>query len=123
MPKEFSRSKRVGDLIQRVLAGLIQRQLHETGLGMVTISATDVSPDLKNATIYITCLGNTANTDQVVAILNEHIGEFRHVLSKTLTMRSIPRIHFEFDHALERANRLTALIDSLHTEKPPGKHD
>ncbi|MBI4005476.1 MAG: 30S ribosome-binding factor RbfA [Gammaproteobacteria bacterium] len=123
MPKEFSRSKRVGDLIQRELAGLIQRQLHETAVGMVTISTTDVSPDLKNATIYVTCIGNTMGTDQVVAKLNEHIGEFRHVLSKSLTMRSIPRLHFEYDHTLERANRLTALIDSLHTEKSTSKHD
>jgi len=123
MPKEFSRSKRVGDLIQRELAGLIQRQLHETAVGMVTISTTDVSPDLKNATIYVTCIGNTMDTDQVVAILNQHIGEFRHVLSKSLTMRSIPRLHFEYDHTLERANRLTALIDSLHTEKSTSKHD
>lgn len=123
MPKEFSRSKRVGELIQRELAGLIQRQLHETSLGMVTISTTDVSPDLKNATIYVTCLGNTANTDQVIAILNEHIGQFRHVLSKLLTMRSVPRIRFEYDHALERANKLTALIDSLHAERNSGKDD
>ena len=117
MPKEFSRSRRVGDLIQRELASLIQCFTHDTNMGMVTISATDVSPDLKNAKIFVTCMGNDTDTGQVIASLNEHAGQFRHELSKLLVLRVTPKLCFKFDHALERANKMTSLIDSLHLDE------
>ena len=117
MPKEFSRSRRVGDLIQRELASLIQRFTHDTNMGMVTISATDVSPDLKNAKIFVTCMGNDTDTGLVIASLNEHAGQFRHELSKLLVLRVTPKLCFKFDYALERANKMTSLIDSLHPDE------
>jgi ribosome-binding factor A len=128
MAKEFSRSRRVADLIQRELAGLIQRDIHDHDLGMVTVSTIDVSPDLKNAKVYFTCLGNTVAIEQVVVRLNEHIGSFRHELSKTLILRSVPKLKFVYDHSLDRANKLTSLIDSLHveasdTDNSPDKQD
>ena len=122
MAKEFSRSRRVADLIQRELAVLIQRDIQDDDFGLVTISNVDVSPDLKNAKIYFTCLDNKTAVEDVTVRLNELNGQFRHELSKILIMRSVPKIRFEFDQNLDRANRLTALIESLHTGKGPD-HD
>jgi len=116
MAKEFSRSRRVADLIQRELATLIQRDIQDHDLGMVTVSTIDVSPDLKNAKVFFTCIGNTIALEQVVARLNEHIGPFRYELSKTLILRSVPKLKFAYDYSLDRANKLTSLIDSLHIE-------
>lgn len=113
MPKEFSRCTRVAELVQRELAVLLKRYLQDTDVGLVTISNVNVSPDLKNARIFITSIGNIIDNDQIAARLNERVGQFRHDLSQSLILRSVPRLHFEFDHALERANRLTSLIDSL----------
>ena len=117
MPKEFSRSRRVAALLQRSLAVLIPKYLQDADVGLVTVSTVDVSPDLKNARIFITSIGNTIDNDQIAARLNEQAGQFRHDLSQSLVLRSVPRLHFAFDHALERANRLTALIDSLKDGK------
>ncbi len=121
MPREFSRSKRVADQIQREIAVLVQREIRDETLGMVTISNIDISPDLKNAKILFTCIGNSASTRQVSDKLNEHAGPFRHALAHVLTMRSVPKIHFEYDHTLDRANRLTSLIDSLHVPADPAE--
>jgi ribosome-binding factor A len=117
MAKEFSRSTRVAELVQRELAVLIPKYLQDADVGLVTVSNVNVSPDLKNARIFVTSIGNTIDNDQIAARLNEHVGQFRHDLSQSLILRSVPRLHFEFDHALERANRLTALIDSLRHDK------
>lgn len=117
MAKEYSRNRRVADLIQRELAILIQRYIQDDQFGLITISCVDVSPDLKNAKIYFTCLANKAAIDDVVDKLNEYNSQFRHELAKNLVMRSVPKIHFEFDRNLDRANRLTELIDSLHAGK------
>ena len=118
MPKEYSRSRRVAELVQRELAVLIPKYLQDTDVGLVTVSNVDVSPDLKNAKVYITSIINTIENDEVADRLNELAGQLRHDLSRLIIMRSVPRLHFEFDHALERANRLTALIDSLKSGKP-----
>lgn len=128
MAKEFSRSRRVADLIQRELASLIQRDIQDHALGMVTVSTVDVSPDLKNAKVFFTCIGNTASVEDVVIRLNEHIGQFRHELSKSLILRSVPKLKFAYDYSLDRANKLTSLIDSLHvdaadTEQNPDDQD
>ena len=117
MPKEYSRNRRVADLIQRELAVLIQRYVQGPEVGLVTISTIDVSPDLGNARVYITCLGNQTGIEDIIDLLNEMAGQFRRELAKTSTMRSVPRLEFRFDQALEHANRLTDLIDSLHTNK------
>lgn len=114
MAKEYTRNRRVADLIQRELAKLIQRYIQDDEIGLVTISSVDVSPDLKNARIFFTCLSNKVSVDDVTDRLNEFNSQFRHELSQILIMRSVPRIHFEFDQNLDRANRLTALIESLH---------
>ena len=109
MPKEFSRTRRVGELMQRELAELIQRRFSVEKNGMITVSEVTVTPDLRQAKIYITVLGKDIN--ETVGQLNERAGEFRHELSKRLSLRITPRLTFSADTVLENANRLTALID------------
>jgi len=132
MAKEFSRTQRVGDHIQKELAIIIQMPVRDAGLGLVTISAVNLSTDLAYAKIFVTCLsmGHTEseqldnNKDdaldraEVLAMLNHNAVQFRHQLSKILTTRTVPKLQFMFDESLEQANRLTSLIDTLHTEDP-----
>jgi len=113
MPREFSRSRRVADLIQREIATLIQKYIQDNDIGLVTVSGVDVSQDLKNARVFFTCMANKTDINHISEMLNEHNGFFRHELAQTLTMRSVPKIRFEFDYSLDRANKLTALIESL----------
>jgi len=128
MAKEFRRSQRVGDHIQKELATIIQMPVRDAGLGLVTISAVDLSTDLAYAKIFVTCLGmDHTESDKydlsddrakVLVMLNDNAAQFRHQLSKILTTRTVPKLKFMFDENLEQANRLTSLIDSLHTEDP-----
>ncbi len=128
MAKEFSRSQRVGDHIQKELATIIQMPVRDAGMGLVTVSSVDLSTDLAYAKIFVTCLGmDHAENDEhelsddraeVLAMLNDNAAQFRHQLSKILTTRTVPKLQFMFDESLEQANRLTSLIDSLHSEDP-----
>ena len=121
MAREFSRNERVGDHIQKVLATLIQTSVKDAGLGLVTISAVDLSPDMSHAKIYITFLGSGRGVDfacdsagvEVVTLLNNDAVQFRHHLAKVLSMRGVPELRFIFDKTLERANYLSDLIDSV----------
>ena len=126
MAREFSRSQRVGDYIQKELAAIIQAPVRDAGMGLVTVSAVNLSTDLAYAKIYVTCLrsgsgnvlGEASDKEAILAMLNDHAAQFRHQLSKILTTRVVPKLQFMFDESLEQANRLTSLIDSLHSEGP-----
>jgi ribosome-binding factor A len=117
MPREFSRSKRVADQVQRELAVMIQREQGVAGLSLVTISAVDLSPDMLNAKVFVTSLGTDPGKQEVLATLNDMAGHFRHLLSKKLATRTVPRLSFVYDYSVERGTYLSALIDSVTRDK------
>ena len=78
---------------------------------MITVSYVNVSPDLRNADIYFTCLQPSCAEEAIADLLNERAGHFRRLLARTLSLRAVPQLAFRFDHSLNRANRLTELIE------------
>jgi ribosome-binding factor A len=119
MPNEFSRSLRVAEAIKRVLAPWIQRQAKEVGLGLVTITAVKVAPDLREAKIYISSLGAKSH-QEIVVRLNQEKGVLRHYLSQHLRMRTVPELTILFDESVEQGARISALLATLSEDKAPG---
>lgn len=116
MAREFSRSDRVGDQMQREIARLIQREVKDPRLGMITISEVKVSRDYGYADIYITLLSAEELTedDEIVQenleILQEAAGFMRGRLGKIMTLRVIPRLRFHFDKLAGESRRMESLI-------------
>lgn len=125
--KEFSRAQRVSGLVQRELADIIQREMSDPALGLVTISAVKLSPDLKMAQIYVTFLGTQLSVQQALHRLNDWAGLLRHQLSQRLTTRTTPRLQFVHDESIEYGIRLCHLIDSVAPPpaetKPPSDEE
>ncbi len=113
MPKEFSRTQRVGDQIQRELATVLQLEMKDPRLGMVTVSGVDVSRDMAIATVYVTFLGIEGQKaiDQAVEVLTDAAGYLRTELSRRMRMRFTPQLRFRYDESLVRGRRLSSLID------------
>lgn len=116
MPKDYSRHRRVADLIQRDLATLIQREMDSVRFGLITVSLVDVSPDLLNAKVYVTSLSDDIDRDAMLKVLNERAGHFRNQLAQHSTLRTTPKLKFVFDISIEHGTRLTALIDSVQVK-------
>jgi ribosome-binding factor A len=108
MPKEFSRTRRVAELIQRELADLIRENIRTSG--MITVSAVKISPDLQQATIYVTVLGGNEPEAETLKSLQNQAGMLRHGLSQRLSLRVTPRLHFLYDESLEYANKINELL-------------
>ena len=121
MAKEFSRTRRVADQIQRHLAELIQMELGDPRIGMVTVTAVEVSHEFEHARIYFTVLGKNLEDQAVVEdtteVLNHAAGFLRRELARRLKLRTTPELVFVYDKSLEQGNRLSNLIDSV-AEKP-----
>lgn len=110
MPKEYTRAERVNVHLQRELAALVQQEIREPSLGMVTVSGVEVSKDLAYAKVYVTLLGNSKTNDEAIAHLNNAAGFLRHLLAPRLTMRTVPNLKFVFDPSVEQGARINQLI-------------
>jgi ribosome-binding factor A len=110
MPKEFSRSIRLGDQIQRELAELLEREVKDPQIGMVTITAVKVTRDLAHAKIYVTVMGDAR--EESLQALQRASGFLRSALASRLRVRIVPTIHFVYDVSLDRGIRIGALIDA-----------
>jgi len=111
MPREFSRTDRVGSEVQRDLAALIRDELQDPRLGMVTVQEVRVARDFSVARVFFTLMGGALNPAEAADVLNKAAGHLRHLLGRQLRMRTVPELRFEFDESVERGMRLSALID------------
>ncbi len=110
MPREFSRGRRIADLIQKELAILIQKEMKDPRLGMITINDAKVSRDLAFADVYFTVLPkNGAKTAEEV--LNKAGGFLRTKLSKMMSTRTTPKLRFHYDATIENGARISRAID------------
>ncbi|MGD8782889.1 MAG: 30S ribosome-binding factor RbfA [Thioalkalispiraceae bacterium] len=112
MPKDFERTRRVGEQLQRELAMLIQQEIMDPRVGMITVSAVEVSKDLAHAKVFITALNEDQAHQQTIDALQHAAGFLQHELGKRLKLRTIPRLKFVYDESIERGSNLSALIDS-----------
>jgi ribosome-binding factor A len=112
MPRDFPRTRRVGEQMQRELAALIRTEIKDPRLGMVTVSAVQVSRDLSHAKVFISVLGDAEVRQVSLQILNKAAGFLRHALGQQMIVRTVPQLHFVYDESIERGSRLSALIDA-----------
>lgn len=112
MPRDYPRSRRIADQIQRDLSDIVRLELKDPRVGMITITDVDVSPDTKNAKVFFTVLGDQSRIDDATAGLRRAAGFLRSELAQRMEMRSVPHLQFSYDASVERGMRLSQLIDA-----------
>ena len=116
MPREFSRTRRVGEQIQRELAELIREEIKDPRLGFVTLSGVQVSRDLRHAKIYVTVLDEDHDAETTVKILNGATSFLRHALAHRMAIRTTPKLYFVYDVSVQQGARLSLLISQAGAE-------
>jgi ribosome-binding factor A len=123
----FVSSKRVlqvGEQIREHIAMmLIRGELSDPRLKNITINSVRVSPDLQLAKVYYSVMGNQADRDAVNKGLKQASGFIRRSLGDTLKMRYTPVINFFFDESIERAARISELIENVKREDAQAEDD
>jgi len=113
MAREFKRTDRLGDAVQRILAQLIQVEVRDPRIGMVNINDVVVSRDLSFARVYVTFVGKDTEEAclEAAEALNKASGFLRSQLAKELNIRTTPRLQFIYDKTSVQGQHLSQLID------------
>ena len=130
MSEMTARAQRIADQIQREIAVLIQLEVSDPRVGMVSVTGVDVSNDLAHAKVYITVLNTHAGDEEITAdsmsqpgaldqleieenlkALKKASGFLRTMLAKRLRLRTVPKLQFYYDSSIEQGQRLSDLID------------
>jgi ribosome-binding factor A len=119
MPKDFPRTRRIADQIQRELAELIRIELKDPRIGsLVTITGVEVSPDQSHAKVFFTLLGDAEKVAETTRGLASAAGFLRTQLGHRMKLRVIPQLDFKYDASIERGVRLSHLIDEAVASDP-----
>lgn len=116
MAKAFSRTGRVAEQIQRELAELIQLEVKDPRVGLVTLTDVEVTQDYAHAKVYFTTLGPAEKAPQAQLGLQHAAGFLRSQLAHRMKLRVMPQLHFIYDTSVERGVRLSQLIDEAVAE-------
>ena len=116
MPKDFSRARRVAEQIQRELSEIIQMELKDPRVGLVTLTDVEVAQDYSHAKVYFTLMGDAALAPQTQVGLERAAGFMRSQLAHRMQIRTVPQLHFVYDTSVERGVHLSHLIDEAVAE-------
>ncbi|WP_413111031.1 30S ribosome-binding factor RbfA [Thaumasiovibrio sp. DFM-14] len=111
MSKEFSRTQRVSQQLQKELAVILQREIRDDRLAMTTISSVDITRDMAYAKVYVTFLTiGDQKPEESLEILREMAPYIRSLLGKRIRLRVTPEINFIYDESLTEGMRISTLV-------------
>lgn len=108
------RTEKVAEEIRHQIADVFKKELSDLHIGLVTVTRVRVSPDLKQAKIYLSFIGNKEPAEKCLDRINLRKKQIRMELSHRIHLRYVPDLNFYFDDTIEYANHIDELIKQIH---------
>ena len=113
------RPDRVGDQIRQELSEMLTRgDVHDPGIGFITLTRVAVTADLQLARVYYTSLGDEKARKETARALQRATPYMRRQVGGRLRLRRVPEFEFRFDQSIEHQDRIERILRDLH-EHPP----
>ena len=113
-----SRPERVADQIRGELASLLAREVHDPGLGFVTLTRVQVSPDLQLARVFFTALGDEPSRRNSTRALERAAPFLRRQIGSRLRLKRTPELRFVYDESVAGQDRIEQILNELHAQNP-----
>lgn len=126
MAKEFTRTDRVADAMQRELSQALQFEVRDPRIGMVNVNAVEVTRDLAYAKVFVTFVehGSEEEAKEAMKALERATGFLRSYLAKNMDLRFTPQLRFVYDKSVSRGQQLSALISkAVHEDAAKNPKD
>ena len=112
-----SRPDRVADQIRGELASLLARDVHDPGIGFVTITRVQVSPDIQLARVFYTVLGDDKSRATSARALERATPFLRRQIGSRLRLKRVPELKFQYDEAVAGQDRIEQLLNEIHANE------
>jgi len=111
------RPDRVGEQIREELSDILTRgQVHDPGIGFITLTRVQVTSDLQIARVFYTSLGDQKARKETARALDRATPFFRRQIGGRLRLRRVPEIEFRFDETIEHQDRIEQILQDLKNE-------
>jgi ribosome-binding factor A len=117
-----SRPERVGDQLRAELAELIAREVHDPGIGFLTITHVKVTPDLQQARVFYTTIGDEKQRKETSRALGRATAFLRRQIGRRLRLKHVPELEFLFDESIERQDRIERILLGIQAERAENPH-
>ena len=111
-----ARMRRVNEAVREVLSSQLAEGLKDPRIGFVTVTSVDTAPDLRAARVYVSVLGDEGERAAALEGLASSRGFLQGRIGDELRMKRTPALSFHYDETIERADRMTRLIDEVAPE-------
>jgi ribosome-binding factor A len=113
-----SRPDRVADQLRSELAQMLARDVHDPGVGFVTITRVQVTPDLQQARVMYTALGDDKSRAQTARALARVAPFLRRQIGGRLRLKRAPEFKFVYDESVAGQDRIEQILHELHAQRP-----
>lgn len=112
-----SRPERIGEQVRQIISQLLLSEVHDPGIGLLTLTRVKVSPDLQVARIFYTLMGDERARKETARGLARATPFLRRQLGSQLSLRRVPELHFQFDESIENQDRIERILLELQAER------
>jgi ribosome-binding factor A len=114
-----SRTSRVAEQIQAELAWLVTREVRDPGIGFVTLTRVQMDPDLQQARVFYTTLGDAAARQKTERAFERAAPFLRRQIGSKLRLRRVPELRFIYDESIAGQDRIEQLLHEIHAAERP----
>jgi ribosome-binding factor A len=118
-----SRPSRVADQLRAELAQLLARDVHDPGIGFVTLTRVHLSPDLQMARVFYTTLGDETRRRDTARALDRAASFMRRQIGSRLRLRRVPELKFIYDDSIAGQDRIEQILTEIHAERADSHDD
>jgi ribosome-binding factor A len=111
------RPERVGEEIRHELSSLLLREVQDPGIGLITLTRVKVSPDLQQARVFYTIIGDEKARKETAKALERATPFLRRQIGARIRLRRVPELRFEFDRSVEHQDRIEQILLDLEAER------
>lgn len=117
------RPERVQEALRQEISRIVQNEMRDPRLGFLTITAVDLTRDLRYARVYFSVLGEEKDKKLALKGLNSAKGYIKGLLSDRIKLKFMPDIEFKIDESFEHTKKIYDILDKIKKEKPDAAGD
>ena len=121
MKRKSHRPERVAELVRQTVGAFLTGDVRDPRIGFVTVTGVEVTADLSHANVQVSVMGTEEEKTRSLEGLASAARFLRAQLSKELTLRTSPELHFRLDRGLEHAQRINQVLKDLRSGSEEGE--